>query len=110
MNTRRAGKPGTFKKGADSRRNMSGAKSRDACELHRLMSRAMAEAGLKDQRFQKLADMIWEKALKGITFYVEKALEYSIGKPIQQVDHSGKVAHTLRFKFGENGEANGNGD
>lgn len=91
--------PKAFKPGPDLRRNMNGAKSKEACELTRLMRQAMTDAGFKERRFQKLADLIWEKAIRGVPFYVEKALEYSLGKPAQPLEHSGEIKATVVFEM-----------
>jgi hypothetical protein len=102
MNRRKAakavrGKP--FPKGPCPQRNMNGAKSKDACELTRLMRQAMTDAGLKEKRFHKVADLIWEKAAKGVPFYVEIALEYSLGKPTQPIEHSGEIKAMVIFEM-----------
>ena len=77
MTASASGKPGVFKKGDDPRRNMTGARSKEALAFAQNFANALAKGG--DPR--DLADMLWEKALRGQSWAVEILLDRLIGKP-----------------------------
>ena len=86
-----------FKKGADSRRNPTGALSKEAAAFSMKFRNALAKKGNPDE----LAEILWKHAKNGRPWAIDVILERLMGKVTQPI--SGEIDHTLSFNFGENG-------
>ena len=71
-----AGSRGRFKPGADPRRNPGG-RCKEALSFGHRFSTALAQGG--DPK--ALADLLWDKALKGQSWAIDIVLDRLIGKP-----------------------------
>lgn len=70
-------RPGAFKKGDDPRRHMGGAKTTEAQSFAVNFANALASGG--DPK--ALADLLWDKAMKGQQWAIDIVLDRLIGKP-----------------------------
>ena len=85
------GRAGRFKKGEDPRRNKHGQKSKAAVEFGAAFAKALAEQGSPD----KLAKMLWEKALYGQSWAVDIILDRLVGKVAQPIE--GEIQANVAF-------------
>jgi len=81
-----ADKSHLFQKGDDPRRHKGGRKSKEAIALSTALLNALTEEGKKDEKFKKLAEKIWEKALAGHPWAVEIVLDRFLGKAAQPIE------------------------
>lgn len=85
---------GRFKKGDDPRRNCQGQKSKDAVAFGAAFSRALANGGDP----QALADMLWDKALKGQSWAADMLLDRLIGKVTQPVESDQRIVYRVIYE------------
>ena len=72
------GKP--FQPGPDPRRNVNGRRCKDALEFDKEFSRLLAGGGDP----QKLARVLWKKAMRGSEWAIDAVLDRLCGKPLQR--------------------------
>lgn len=100
----KGGNAGSFKPGPDQRRGKNGPLSNEAKSWGSLVKNALAKKMPADE----YADLLLKHARMGRPWAILEVGERLIGKEQQPL--TGDFNHTLRFKFGTNGngEANGN--
>lgn len=75
-------RPGTFKRGQDSRRNMGGRPRKAQSVTHWLREIGSANDG---RRFQELAETLWQLALGGDLAAIRQLLDRLEGQPHQSI-------------------------
>jgi hypothetical protein len=93
MTDSKAVRPGQFKKG-DPRINKNGRKSKGAIAFGAAFARALANSG----DAQALADLLWERALRGQPWAVDALLDRLIGKVTQPIDAEHNVLYRVIYE------------
>lgn len=87
MNTSKAGVPGGFKKGKDSRRNMGGNKNVEAQSFAIEFRNALANKLSPED----VADILIAEVQKKKPWAIQEFLDRLMGKSTQPIEHSGEV-------------------
>jgi hypothetical protein len=92
------GKP--FKNGDDPRRGKNGRVCAERASWAVKFNNAMAQKITPDD----VAEILIKEVRRGRPWAIELYLDRVIGKASQPIEHTGEIAHKLKFDFGENGE------
>lgn len=84
---------GRFQKGSDPRRSLTGGKTVEAHSFGRLFVNALATKGDP----AKLAEVLWEKAMKGQPWAVEMVLDRLLGKVSQPIEGAHEVIYKVIY-------------